>query len=88
MTRSTALLRGRSLEYSEYCPLQVRNSVATVAASPDVDISALTDRIDVMSVEHPLGMYPSHTTLSSYGRISSLSLMAIMAMLGIVTSIG
>jgi hypothetical protein len=47
------------LEYSEYCPLQVRNAVATVAASPDVDISALTDRINVMSVEHPLGMYPS-----------------------------
>ena len=46
-------------EYSEYCPLQVKSTVATVDAIPDVDIAALTDRIDVMSVEHPIGVYPS-----------------------------
>jgi hypothetical protein len=47
------------LEYSEYCPLQVKSTVATVNESPDVDISTLTDRIDVMSVEHPAGEYPA-----------------------------
>jgi hypothetical protein len=47
------------LEYSEYCPLQVKSTVLTVDAIPDVDIAALTDRIDVMSVEHPAGEYPA-----------------------------
>ncbi|MCX6006269.1 MAG: hypothetical protein NTZ34_03295 [Chloroflexi bacterium] len=47
------------LEYSEYCPLQVKSTVATVDASPDVTITTLTDRIDVMSVEHPAGEYPA-----------------------------
>jgi hypothetical protein len=47
------------LEYSEYCPLQVKSTVLTVAATPDVSIAALTDRIDVMSVEHPVGEYPA-----------------------------
>ena len=47
------------LEYSEYCPLQVRSTLLTVASSVDVDISTLTDRIDIMSVEHPTGYYPS-----------------------------
>ncbi len=46
------------LEYSEYCPLQVKSTLLTVDATPDVDISTLTDRIDVMSVEHPAGEYP------------------------------
>ena len=46
------------LEYSEYCPLQVRSSVATVDADNSVDISALTDLIDVVRVEHPIDSQP------------------------------
>ncbi|MDD5313365.1 MAG: hypothetical protein PHO26_10055 [Dehalococcoidia bacterium] len=42
------------LDYSEYCPMQVRSVLATVDGSQDIDISGLTDRIDVLQVEHPV----------------------------------
>jgi hypothetical protein len=42
------------LEYSGYCPLKVRSTVATVDDNQNVDISALTNRIDVIKVEHPI----------------------------------
>jgi hypothetical protein len=50
------------LEYSEYCPLQVRSTLATVDSDNTVDISTLTDRIDILRVEHPvIGQpYQSH----------------------------
>ena len=50
------------LEYSEYCPLQVMSSLATVDSDNTVDISTLTDRIDVLRVEHPVidQPYQSH----------------------------
>jgi len=46
------------LEYSEYCPLQVRSSVATVDDDQNVDISALTNRIDIIKVVHPIDEQP------------------------------
>ena len=50
------------LEYSEYCPLSVLSSLATVDSDNTVDISTLTDRIDVLRVEHPIvdQPYQSH----------------------------
>ena len=50
------------LEYSEYCPLQVMSSLATVDSDNTVDISTLTERIDVLRVEHPVidQPYESH----------------------------
>lgn len=49
-------------DYSLYCPLQVRNTLVTVDADNTLDISTLTDRIDVIKVEHPIDdqPYPSH----------------------------
>jgi len=46
------------LEYSEYCPLQVKTTIATVDGSQDIDISTLTDRIEVVNVEHPVDQSP------------------------------
>ena len=46
------------LEYSEYCPLQVKTVVTTSAGSQDVSIAALSERIDVMQAEHPVGQVP------------------------------
>jgi hypothetical protein len=46
------------LDYSEYCPLQVRSSVATVNNDQDINISSLTGRIEVIKVEHPIDEQP------------------------------
>ena len=46
------------LEYSEYCPLQVKSMLATVDGSQDISISSLSDRIDVLQVEHPVDQAP------------------------------
>ncbi|MDD5313475.1 MAG: hypothetical protein PHO26_10610, partial [Dehalococcoidia bacterium] len=46
------------LEYSEYSPLQQLTALATVSSSAQVDISTLTDRIDVLQVEHPISENP------------------------------
>ncbi len=50
------------LEYSEYCPLQVLSVLATVDQDNTLDISTLTDRIEVLKVEHPIidQPYQSH----------------------------
>jgi len=46
------------LDYSEYCPLQVKSTMATVDGSQDINISTLADRIDVLQVEHPVDESP------------------------------
>ncbi len=46
------------LDYSEYCPLQVKSTLATVDGSQDVNISTLTGRVDVLQVEHPVDESP------------------------------
>jgi hypothetical protein len=46
------------LDYSEYCPLQVKSTLATVDGSQSVDISTLAGRVDVLQVEHPVGQVP------------------------------
>jgi len=45
-------------DYSLYCPLQVKSTLATVSSSNELDISTLTGRIDVTRVEHPLTGQP------------------------------
>lgn len=45
-------------EYSEYCPLQVRSTVTTVDDDQNINISTLTNRIDVIKVEHPIDEQP------------------------------
>jgi hypothetical protein len=49
------------LEYSEYCPLPRLTKLDTVDQDNEVDISTLTDRIDIVKVEHPITdkPYPS-----------------------------
>lgn len=42
------------LEYSGYCPLPQLTALATVDQDDQVDISTLTDRIDILKVEHPV----------------------------------
>ena len=47
------------LVYSEYCPLmQLDATIHTVDQGNTVDISTLTDRIDILKVEHPLTTEP------------------------------
>ncbi len=47
------------LVYSEYCPLmQLDATIVTVDQDNTVDISTLTDRIDVLKVEHPIDEEP------------------------------
>lgn len=46
------------LEYSEYCPLRVRSSLATTGGDNTLDISSLSNRIGVVRVEHPVGEQP------------------------------
>ena len=46
------------LDYSEYCPLQVKSALSTVDGSQDINISSLADRIDVLQVEHPVDESP------------------------------
>lgn len=50
-------------DYSLRCPLQELTELATVADSTNVDITTLTDLIDITRVEHPITTppYPSHT---------------------------
>jgi len=50
-------------DYSLRCPLQELTSLPTVINSTNVDISTLTDLIDITRVEHPITTppYPSHT---------------------------
>jgi hypothetical protein len=45
-------------DYSLYCPLQQKSTLATVASSNELDIASLTDRIDVTRVEHPVTDQP------------------------------
>lgn len=45
-------------DYSLYRPLQVRSTIATTAGSNEVNISTLSDLIDVLSVVHPIDNRP------------------------------
>ena len=46
------------LDYSLYCPLQQKSTLATVDSSNELSIASLTDRIDVTRVEHPVDDQP------------------------------
>jgi hypothetical protein len=45
-------------DYSLYCPLQQKSTLATVASSNELSLASLTDRIDVTRVEHPVTDQP------------------------------
>ena len=47
------------LDYSLYCPLEQKNTVATVNLSADVSLATLADLVDVISVEHPVDQLPA-----------------------------
>jgi hypothetical protein len=54
-------------DFSVYCPSPQKSTVATVNASYDIDISALTNRLSVEGVEFPTGNTPkSLVTYSIY----------------------
>jgi hypothetical protein len=48
------------LEYSIRAPIQQQNDIATTDGSTDLNISSLTDILQVESVEFPLGETPKH----------------------------
>ena len=45
-------------ELSRYAPREMKNTIATVDGSREIDISSLTDRISVYYVEFPVGETP------------------------------
>jgi hypothetical protein len=45
-------------DYSLYCPLQQKSTLATVVSSNELSIASLTDRIDVTRVDHPVTDQP------------------------------
>lgn len=45
-------------EYSDYYPREMKTAIATTAGSRDVSLSGLTDLIEVVAVEWPVGQYP------------------------------
>jgi hypothetical protein len=47
------------LDYSLYCPLEQKTSIATVNLSTDMSLSTLSDLVDVVTVEHPVDQVPS-----------------------------
>jgi hypothetical protein len=47
------------LDYSLYCPLEQKTAVATVNISPEVNLSTLSDLIEVVTVEHPIDQVPA-----------------------------
>jgi len=47
------------LDYSLYCPLEQKTTVATTDLSTDVSLAALIDLVDVVSVEHPVDQLPA-----------------------------
>jgi hypothetical protein len=47
------------LDYSLYCPLEQKSTIATVNLSPDISLSTLTDLVDVVTVEHPVDQLPA-----------------------------
>jgi hypothetical protein len=47
------------LDYSLYCPLEQKSTIATVNLSADVSLSTLTDLVDVVTVEHPMDQLPA-----------------------------
>jgi hypothetical protein len=47
------------LDYSLYCPLEQKTTVATTDLSTDVSLSTMADLADVVSVEHPVDQVPA-----------------------------
>ena len=47
------------LDYSLYCPLEEKTTLATADLSPDVSLATLTDLVDVVSIEHPVDQLPA-----------------------------
>jgi hypothetical protein len=47
------------LDYSLYCPLEQKTTVATVNLSADISLSTLMDLVDVVTVEHPVDQVPA-----------------------------
>jgi ureidoglycolate hydrolase len=54
------------LEYSMHAPIQQQNDIATTDASTELNISSLTDILQVESVEFPLGETPKHLQHTEY----------------------
>jgi hypothetical protein len=46
------------IEFSRYCPREMKSTIATISGSDQVDISALTPRLSVDKVEFPAGSTP------------------------------
>jgi len=47
------------LDYSLYCPLEQKSTVATINLSADVSLTALSDLVDVVTIEHPVDQVPA-----------------------------
>jgi hypothetical protein len=47
------------LDYTLYCPLEQKSTLATTDLSADVSLSTLTDLVDVVTVEHPVDQLPA-----------------------------
>ena len=47
------------LDYSLYCPLEQKTTVATVNLSADINLSTLSDLVDIVTVEHPVDQVPA-----------------------------
>jgi len=45
-------------EFSQYCPREMKSTLATVDSSIELDISSLADRVSVDKVEFPVGSEP------------------------------
>jgi hypothetical protein len=45
-------------EFSQYCPREIKSTLATVGGSIELDISSLTDRVSVDKVEFPVDSKP------------------------------
>jgi hypothetical protein len=45
-------------DFSQACPRETRATLATLAGSREIDVSALTDRIRIEAVEYPAGLFP------------------------------
>ena len=51
------------LDYSLYCPLEQKTTIATLNLSADVSLATLSDLVDVVTVEHPVGQVPAQYQL-------------------------
>lgn len=60
-------------EFSEAAPFPAKATLPTIAGSRVIDISPLTDRIMVVAVEYPLGLFPpSYQRFALWGHALTL----------------